>query len=370
MTTRPRPDELSPLAAHEVVRALARRLHATEREVVWALPWARLAQCPVGMIVEAGQLGVPPRFLVDLSRVCPIQSMGFWLLEALWRRRALVAAAALSGWGAAERHLVGPQGLKGVSAAALAPAYPRVSLTVAARLALGESPAAICEGVLTAREAHEWFLAGGPPEGASICEEAICYLARDLNLPGQVEELKPAVVRWLLRHQDEVHAWARDGRLSRAAIELLALAEEKDLRGQKSLQGLLRRLTIKAASDEPRQVWRLPLPPEARHLASDRALKVEGLEMAHCLGTYTLGVWWERTYPFALENHEGRSTLTLSRSASGEWFVDQHRGRANSTPPTGHVQVVAAWLKQLNSLQAPAPAEAAEGGWGPTPAAA
>lgn len=462
-------DDLAPLGGREVVRALARRHDVGEREILWALPWARLAQCPVAMVLGARRCGVPPQFLVEVARARPLPSLGLPLVEALWRRcdrrrarwaartevpvprgltepevrayvraarwawrrlrltpemfsaralialgriapwaryaalwrlwsatdrpakigwrhldwalvarlqrvpeprRALIAAAALSGWGAAERHLVGPAGLKGVSAGALAPAYPRVSRAVAARLALGESPAAICGGVLTAREAHEWFLAGGPPEGAPIQEEAIRHLARDLNLPGRVEELEPAVVRWLVRRQDEVRAWVRDGRLSLAAMELLALAAEEDLRGQKSLQGLLRRLTIKAASDKPRQMWRLPLPPEARHLASDRALKVEGLEMAHCIGTYTLGVWWENTYPFALEDHEGRSTLTLSRSASGEWFVDQHRGRANSTPPTSHVQIVAAWLEQLNSLRAPTPAKAAEGGWGPTPAAA
>jgi hypothetical protein len=227
----------------------------------------------------------------------------------------------------------------------LAPAFPRASREVQARIALGEAPAAILRG-LTPREAHEALSAG--------IEDPIEWILAEADLADHADKPRSVpVARWF------VACWRDPAR--RAALE-----RERNERGPGGLeiQGRLRdRIDEIAARDLPRgertsvdaafrsaaerryaewargaerdETQLAPVPRWwrpircARMLNSSAALVREGRQMSHCVGSYAPAVRQQRSVIVSLYVCGHRSTAELTRDGSRVW---QHKGPSNAAP--------------------------------------
>lgn len=241
-------------------------------------------------------------------------------------------------------------------AAALAPAYPRLPLTLARRLALGESPVQLADGQLTRREAHEWALAGAPEIGT--------WLAERLDVP---THRSVRVIRWLA-HCRQTGRWdaiERD-RIARipggetrrySALSVLDEIQDDDIViGTDSVDAVLQRSAqrlgeawLTAQMSDHRVLAPLPsfaknLPRGTRILRTPADLARESIEMSHCVGGYRDAVERGQCHILAIASRAGRSTVELSPTTLA---VVQHRGPSNSVPPAKHEKLLRAWLARI-----------------------
>ena len=218
--------------------------------------------------------------------------------------------------------------------------YPGVPAVVAARLLLGESPAAISRG-LTRAEAHRW-LSERPTRPASewLLEQhdlhdhpaysvavARWLIARDAD-PAQREAL------WRDREQRGPHG----ERIAGSYIERIDELRDRDLVA--GVEETYRRAADRMRRDVERLMTRkgapLRAPPAwwrpvrcARLLLSAADLVIEGRVMAHCVAGYAGYVARGESGIVALDVRGHRSTVELS--ADGR-TVRQHKGPCNARP--------------------------------------
>jgi hypothetical protein len=239
--------------------------------------------------------------------------------------------------------------LAGRGAGWLCPAYPEVSLDVAAALCLGRSPVELAaeagpDARLTRREAHEWALAGAPAEVLSW------WCGRTLPLDCPRVRSWP-VARWLadvarrghwelLTHERTFEGPAGERGHARYLDKVDELDAQDLVAGTRTgVEPAFRRAAGRfgeAAMARAREEHRTlaPLPPgwrlfrAARHLDTPAKLAREGDELRHCVGGYSPYVADGRSVILGLDVCGHRSTVELS--PSGE--VRQHRGPRNAEP--------------------------------------
>lgn len=243
-----------------------------------------------------------------------------------------------------------------------APAYPRLHVDMARRLARGESTVDLADGALTRAEAHEWLSAGARQDPEQ-------FLTR--SLPADCPALRSGTVaRWLLA----VHArgdWpllTRERQFAGPVGERFTarfldrvdeIADEDLPRGtstgvRAAFEAAARRhgdaAMAKAAEDHrvlcslPRG-WR-PFSRSMRMLATPAQLAAEGRALDHCVGGYTHVIEGRRALIFSIRvrSRSGEHRSTLEIAPSGR--VLQHRGRNNSTPHLLCERVVDAFLER------------------------
>jgi len=240
------------------------------------------------------------------------------------------------------RNLAAEAGAEGEWSRWLCPAYPHVPTSIAARIALGESPAQISDGVLTRREAHQWL-------SESAYTPAIQWLTR--ALPGAPVVRSALVARWLL----DVHRRGGWGALTRTRVahgpagqtleytfvDRIDEIQDTDLaRGHRtSVTAAFESAAQRAGESWAEQArrdhrvlasvprgWRLY--PCMRALVTPAQLEREGREMGHCVGGYAYAVEQGQSIILSLSVAGHRSTAEISPAGQ----VMQHYGEGNSTP--------------------------------------
>lgn len=259
-------------------------------------------------------------------------------------------------------------------AAFLAPAYPRVSVPYARRLALGESPVSLAEGELTRREAHEWLASGSDlPAGEWIAERLLTaagvHLGGDYGAGPAWLPRERRVAEWLvaLVRRDGIDSlrdalerprqggFLADGRHEEwRAADLLDAVVGADIaalgdgitavmervRARMTAQRIANLRANQRVIVRPRG-WHDDLPRPMRLLTTPAALQREGDDMRHCVAGYTDAVQSGRCAIVAVRSRHGRSTVELSPDGRR---VMQHRGPGNGDPPRRHRQLLAAWV--------------------------
>lgn len=265
--------------------------------------------------------------------------------------------AALSGLRRAEV-LLGVTGERAV-AEKLAPSYPALTLAMARRLALGESPVALAKDLLTRAEAHVWCTHGAPQDVAA-------WLCQRLGLPAH---RSVRVVRWMemVRLQGR---WSAMERVRQApgpagairafsALEVIdeiadedvtSLTDSVDAVIRRSAERLGEAFMTEAMKDHrmltPLPSWGRTLPRGMRLLRTPHDLATEGAAMEHCVGGYAAAVQAGQCHVLSICTRHGRSTVELSADLKAR----QHAGPANRSPPQRHEWLLRAWLLRLAAL--------------------
>ena len=242
------------------------------------------------------------------------------------------------------------------------PAYPQLPVAVAGRVALGVSPVAISQGLLSRKEAHQWLLAGGPgsmDEGL-VYNSIIDFLIRDLDLEGFIPR-NIVLPRWLL-HIHARGAWSAllkvhrypDGRTFRYLDHLDEINQQDLDRGistgvERAFERSRQRLARLDAEDH-RVLCENPfkhLPKWIRLLTTPAELVEEGVVMEHCVGGYSYSVEDDECLILSIVSNHGRSTVEV-REGRGGWWAPQHYGYQNTPPPSRHQTLLEAWLNREN----------------------
>jgi hypothetical protein len=242
-----------------------------------------------------------------------------------------------------------------------APAFSALPGPLAVRICRGEAPVALAGGVLDAREAHAWCLAGAPEVTAWLQQRLLSHL--DLRLPPLREV---AVVRWLA----DV---ARRGGLGAITKERIAhgpdaqqgvyqyvhrideILQEDLVRGvrtsvDEAFRHAAERVTT-AALDRWEEDWRVlaPAPPwpafrrSCRWLRTPAELVAEGKALGHCVGGYAPVVAQRRVAILSIAWGGERSTAEI-RLPGGQ--VLQHCGPRNGPPSPIHVRILQQVLRR------------------------
>jgi len=239
---------------------------------------------------------------------------------------------------------------KGRRAEWMSPAYPRVPLRFAAKIALGMSPLQIAleqdpEVKLTKAEAHEWLQAGGQPAAFGW------WIRR--HLPEGTPHLRSwDIAKWLKSIRDRgawgallkerrVHAPGGQELTFRYIDKLDEIQDEDLVRGPKTGVDAAFEHAAERVGDawygkaihDHRILNKLPpgweLPEHIRLLDTPAKLAREGKELNHCVGGYIPAVESGQSVILGVEvPGECRSTAELTRKGK----VRQHYGAGNSTP--------------------------------------
>lgn len=245
----------------------------------------------------------------------------------------------------------------------LCPAYPRASIAIQARIALGAAPSSVLKG-LTRREAHEALMAGG-------YDTAVSYLCSEVPTTLQVDSVD--VARWLRA------CWRDTPR--RTALEEVRVER---VAGEEVRGRLIDRVDEIQPDDLPRgpatgvrdaferaarrayAQWEhgaesdaTPLAPRprwwravrcARLLDTSAALIAEGRAQRHCVGGYAAAVRAQRSVIVSIRVRVGgvvhASTVELTRDGRS---VRQHRGRDNMEPPQLCVAAVRVLMRRWST---------------------
>ena len=249
----------------------------------------------------------------------------------------------------------------------ICPTYPNLRMEVATRIAMGTSPVAISNNLLTRKEAHQWLLAGGPAmiEPNVIRESVIRWLVRSLPL-GDYLPRNPVVARWL------VHVYTRGGwgslvRVRRfpgnRTVSYFSILDEiipEDLdRGistgvERAFERAFGRARVSQGEEEEDHtvLCKNPfqqLPKWIRLLTTPAELVEEGRFMDHCVGGYASSVEEGECLILSIASTHGRSTVEIRWEEDG-WWVSQHKGYHNTPPPPRHEALLEAWLRRENQI--------------------
>lgn len=280
----------------------------------------------------------------------------------------LRAKAALVGNRAAAKllgvcHTEGNKDNQPLIAGALSPSFPSVPLTIARRLALGESPVQIAGGSLSRAEAHEW-LSGGAQQ---TVEELLS--ARATHEFGREIKLRSVkILRWLEavagcanRRESLTRtrtAQAPGGqRREFCALEILDEIQDTDIvTGKDSVTAVLERAAQRLGANwmseqmqdfrvlAPVPAWAHKLPRGVLLLNTPAALATEGKDMGHCVGGYRDAVSNGQSHILAINCGNGRrSTVELSPAMA----VLQHKAASNRSPARRNQQLLQALLNRL-----------------------
>lgn len=251
----------------------------------------------------------------------------------------------------------------GSIAGALAPAFPTVTLAIARRLALGESPVQIAGGALTRAEAHEWLSGGAQQSVEELLSERVgCTLGREIKLRSV------RVLRWLetvagcARRRESLTrmrtAQAPGGQTREfSALDILDEIQDADIvTGKDSVTAVLERAAQRLGEAwmslqmqdfrplSPVPTWAKKLPHGVRLLNTPAALATEGKEMNHCVGGYSDAVSNGQSHILAINcGHGRRSTVELSPAMA----ILQHKAQGNGYPARQNHQLLQAFLNRL-----------------------
>ena len=329
--------------------------------LLW-LPMSRNATAAVGRLSAelrrpAIQALVPAGNGQPVIRIRHLDWQAVRAAEAALRTGAPRAIAALSGARRAAQ-ILGVEDADNPReiARALCPAYPELSLALARRIALGESPAALAGGALSRREAHAWATDGAPEVSRGVAESAGVPAHRSLR-----------VVRWLAhcRNSGRWSAVEREriahvpGEVRPRAYSLLSVLDEIQdediLTGRDSVDAVLQRTAqrlgeawMSAQMADHRELvsvpsWARRLPRGMRILRTPAQLATEGREMEHCVGGYRDAVARGQSHILAIRTRHGRSTVELAHDMD----VVQHRGTGNRDAPARNEQLLRAFLARV-----------------------
>jgi len=247
----------------------------------------------------------------------------------------------------------------------ICPAFPRLPLHAARRIASGESPRELSGGHLTRREAHEWCLAGAPGYGDNLLAGMCSWLTGiDVNLLSTVRE--PSVFQWIM----SLH---RRGRL-----ESLTRMRTMRVRGRQYTYRYLDRIDELRPDDivdDPspdvafrRAVDRLSGVSAAAHdwtpyahipdwVVSEGCVEVlycpalvvaEGRRQHHCAANYARALRDEVIVSIDYGGARSTALVALDHTLS----VRQHYGMANSMVPPGHALRLAEWIHSCRCRRA------------------
>lgn len=339
---------LSAPLANALLREVPEEMPAPIR--VRALPWAAVAR--VQAMLAADHSG--------RVRVALTGDRGALVLAGLRDTLPPVRQGGIGEWEAEQL------------AVFLAPAYPRVPLVLAKRIALGETPVQITGGELTRREAHDWLASGARlPAGEWIAERLMRAAGIEPTQGWLPRERR--VAEWLiaLTKRDGIEAvdaalqrereggYLADGRheLWRAADLLDAVVGADIASLSDGITAVMTR--VRARMDEQKRAdllanrrqivvrkgWHATLPRGVRLLATPADLIAEGDAMRHCVAGYTAAVEDGRCAILAVRSRHGRSTVEVSPDGAR---IIQHRGPGNGDPPRRHRQLIAAFTARLS----------------------
>lgn len=236
----------------------------------------------------------------------------------------------------------------------LAPAYPGTTVVIAARLALGESPAAISGG-LTRAEAHAWLTK--LPSGS-----AVSWLASQLPETAPFRLRSIVIVRWLhavqrrdgwgaLIKERVVHGPAGQEIRFRFLDRIDEIQDEDLVRGSQtrvvdafeSAAGRAGESWLAKNREDHRVIagpvgWKFSR--RIRRLVTPAALVAEGEEMSHCVGGYATAVEKGQSHVLSIRAWGQRSTVELAP----EGRVSQHSGPRNAPPHAVCVAVLRRFL--------------------------
>lgn len=241
---------------------------------------------------------------------------------------------------------------------ALTPNYSRITIGVARRITLGESPVQISGGILTKAEAHLWMSHGAPQD---INE----WLADQYGLPNH-RSVK--VLRWL-QHCKTTGRWSAVEREREAHVpgevrprrySLLSVVDEVHdvdiVTGKDSVDAVLQRTAErlgdmwlnKQMGDHRLLVkspaWVKTLPKGVRFLNTPAQLAQEGKEMGHCVGGYRDAVETGQCYILSIRTNCDRSTAEINTRTLG---INQHRSYSNRTVHKRQDQYLKALLNRI-----------------------
>ncbi len=239
--------------------------------------------------------------------------------------------------------------------AKLCPAFPRVPLNIAMKVARGWSPARIADGRLTSKEAHRWLLAGAPEMAPWLYEELDVPFHRDVPVMRWMRALKDSK-RWstMTKTRTVMHG---GNRVEFTALQILdEIMEEDILTGKDAVDDVLARASERRSKDfteayrgdhsvlAPNPVWARELPGFARVLRTPAALIHRGEKENHCVGTYVEAVRNQSCVIVAISTRHGESTAELSYDGTA---CRQLYAAKNTTPPRRHEQWMRAFVARL-----------------------
>lgn len=239
--------------------------------------------------------------------------------------------------------------------AKLCPAFPRVPLNIAMKVARGWSPARIADGRLTSKEAHRWLLAGAPEMSPWLSDELDVPFHRDVPVVRWMRALKDSK-RWstMTKTRTVMHG---GNRVEFTALQILdEIMEEDIVTGKDAVDDVLARASERRSKDfteahrgdhgvlAPNPVWARELPGFARVLRTPAALIHRGEKENHCVGTYVGAVRNQSCVIVAISTRHGESTAELSYDGTA---CRQLYAAKNTTPPRRHEQWMRAFVARL-----------------------
>lgn len=367
-------------------RALARR----------SLPWLGVAgHCGADLLRRLGQLSAMEQWIAAIwfaeqkwpvgKKKIRVRDLDWAEIRRRWsgaeRVKLIELAVERAGEYAAWRHAIG--GLdywsrdhwsrclsEGARSAWLCPAYPKLPLEGAFRIAQGQTPAELSGGLLTRQEAHLW------------CKEGARQMPREwlqgnllagLVLPEGFQARSEHVLRWLgeVRRRGAWGQLLRDRRVVGPRQETLTFRffdrldeiQDEDLpRGirtpvEEAFESVATRTARAWESQALDSVQPLTEPPPWRifpramaWLLTTAELVREGQDQGHCVGGYAGAVASRRCVILALRVRVRgvvhRSTAELDPRTG---YVFQHRGAENASPPAPCERVLRRFF-QVNGM--------------------
>jgi len=243
------------------------------------------------------------------------------------------------------------------TSALLSPAYPDVPLSLAGRLALGETPVQLAAGALTRAEAHAWLKDGAP--------ELSPWILRRSGIDLRTRSVR--IAQWLvavhLRQQSAALYTERTtqipggGLRNWRAVDVLDELQDADIIAmsdgvgrvlERSAQRLGAAWLTDAMSDHrqlaDRPCWAGRLPKCAVLLLTPAQLADEGEALNHCVGGYAESVRRGQCHIVSIRGKKSRSTVELSSDGRQ---VRQHHAARNGSAPRRHWQMVDAFIQRI-----------------------
>lgn len=243
----------------------------------------------------------------------------------------------------------------------LCPQYPKLDIKYAYLVSKGHKPVAICERLLTSKEAHDYFTKGGPSPYLSMSDNVNNYLTSLLpELPYKIHYQE--VLRWLM-HQNEIGHWSilTKQRLIHGAYAGTFLEYIDEIEPEDLTQGLRTGVYHAFANSAERIAKSNPgsdevisrsifgkLPHGVTLLDTTNKLNHEGKFMHHCVGSYHRRVSEGKSYIFAIKSYKQSSTLELVQGEDG-WKVNQLKSFRNSDVCERHQRLISLWLDKINN---------------------
>lgn len=260
----------------------------------------------------------------------------------------------------------------------ICPAYPKIDITLAKRICLGETPVELAEGLLSKKEAHAWlinpyFATTSGIISTSIIKNSILHFLniklcvslpvnasyfnfRSIKILRWVEYLNKTNKFEVLTKPRRVRIPGTDRYFGRTYWNIIDEVQEEDiLTGKDSAHDVFeragRRKSVefyKESLKQNRKLCDIPefattLPRWIKYLSTSAELAIEGKELAHCVGGYLSAVEQGNCHILSIRTQYGWSTVELDNY----FHIAQHYGYNNSDPPKRNNDLLRAWINRI-----------------------